>query len=62
VLKCGDGGIEAIEAPGGTFMLGVQWHTEERLEPEGFRLLAALAGGQSASPRKAIRARSTSTS
>lgn len=37
-----DGVIEAIEAPGEPFTLGVQWHPEENLAPEGIRLLAAF--------------------
>lgn len=39
-----DGVVEAIEAPGEQFTLGVQWHPEENLAPEGIRLLAAFIG------------------
>jgi putative glutamine amidotransferase len=39
-----DGVIEAIEAPGDQYTVGVQWHPEERLEPEGLRIMASLVG------------------
>jgi len=35
-----DGVIEAVEIPGGNFVLGVQWHPEERLDD--LRLFAAI--------------------
>ena len=37
-----DGVVEAIEAPGDDFVLGVQWHPEERLDPQGLKLLTAF--------------------
>lgn len=37
-----DGVIEAIEADDGSFCLGVQWHPEERLDPEGIALIRAF--------------------
>ena len=37
-----DGVIEAIEATDGGFCLGVQWHPEERLDPEGITLIRAF--------------------
>ncbi|MCD2442578.1 gamma-glutamyl-gamma-aminobutyrate hydrolase family protein [Agromyces sp. SYSU K20354] len=37
-----DGVIEAIEATDGAFCLGVQWHPEERLDPEGIALIRAF--------------------
>lgn len=37
-----DGVIEAIETTDGTFCLGVQWHPEERLDPEGITLIRAF--------------------
>lgn len=37
-----DGVVEAIEAPAESFTLGVQWHPEENLAPEGVRLMAAF--------------------
>lgn len=37
-----DGVIEAIEATDGSFCLGVQWHPEERLDPEGIALIRAF--------------------
>jgi putative glutamine amidotransferase len=37
-----DGVIEAIEATDGPFCLGVQWHPEERLDPEGIALIRAF--------------------
>jgi putative glutamine amidotransferase len=37
-----DGVVEAIEAPGEAFTLGVQWHPEENLAPEGTALFAAF--------------------
>ncbi|MFD1210467.1 gamma-glutamyl-gamma-aminobutyrate hydrolase family protein [Arthrobacter sp. GCM10027362] len=37
-----DGVVEALEAPDDTFLLGVQWHPEERLDPEGLQLLTAF--------------------
>jgi putative glutamine amidotransferase len=37
-----DGVIEAIETSDGTFCLGVQWHPEERLDPEGLALIKAF--------------------
>jgi putative glutamine amidotransferase len=37
-----DGVIEALEEPGDVFVLGVQWHPEERLDPEGRQLLTAF--------------------
>ncbi|MEE4023236.1 gamma-glutamyl-gamma-aminobutyrate hydrolase family protein [Gordonia sp. PKS22-38] len=35
-----DGLVEAVEAPGGDFVVGVQWHPEERLDD--LRLFAAV--------------------
>jgi gamma-glutamyl-gamma-aminobutyrate hydrolase PuuD len=32
--RCPDGVIEAVEAPGKRFMVGVQWHPEFMLDPE----------------------------
>lgn len=37
-----DGVVEAIEATDGGFCLGVQWHPEERLDPEGIALIRAF--------------------
>jgi putative glutamine amidotransferase len=37
-----DGVVEAIETTDGTFCLGVQWHPEERLDPEGLALIRAF--------------------
>lgn len=37
-----DGVIEAVEATDGAFCLGVQWHPEERLDPEGIALIRAF--------------------
>ena len=37
-----DGVVEAIEAVDGAFCLGVQWHPEERLDPEGIALIRAF--------------------
>ena len=37
-----DGVVEAIEAVDGSFCLGVQWHPEERLDPEGITLIRAF--------------------
>lgn len=37
-----DGVIEAIESSDGSFCLGVQWHPEERLDPEGLWLIGAF--------------------
>lgn len=37
-----DGVVEAVEADDGSFCLGVQWHPEERLEPEGLALITAF--------------------
>jgi len=37
-----DGVIEAIEATDGGFCLGVQWHPEERLDPEGITIIRAF--------------------
>lgn len=37
-----DGVIEAVEAADGPFCLGVQWHPEERLDPEGLALVRAF--------------------
>lgn len=37
-----DGVVEAIEAADGSFCLGVQWHPEERLDPEGLDLVRAF--------------------
>ncbi|GAA1779295.1 gamma-glutamyl-gamma-aminobutyrate hydrolase [Leucobacter iarius] len=37
-----DGVIEAAETDDGSFVVGVQWHPEERLDPESLRLLRAL--------------------
>jgi putative glutamine amidotransferase len=37
-----DGVIEAIETTDGSFCLGVQWHPEERLDPEGIALIRAF--------------------
>lgn len=36
--RADDGVIEAIENPADRFTVGVQWHPEERLDPEGARL------------------------
>ncbi|GAA4051647.1 gamma-glutamyl-gamma-aminobutyrate hydrolase family protein [Arthrobacter methylotrophus] len=37
-----DGVVEAVEAPGEQYAVGVQWHPEERLDPEGLRIVASL--------------------
>jgi putative glutamine amidotransferase len=37
-----DGVVEAIETTDGSFCLGVQWHPEERLDPEGIALIRAF--------------------
>ncbi|MFC7765917.1 gamma-glutamyl-gamma-aminobutyrate hydrolase family protein [Leucobacter soli] len=37
-----DGIVEAVEAADGSFCLGVQWHPEERLDPEGLDLMKAF--------------------
>jgi putative glutamine amidotransferase len=37
-----DGVVEAIESVDGAFCLGVQWHPEERLDPEGIALIRAF--------------------
>ena len=37
-----DGVVEAIESAEGAFCLGVQWHPEERLDPEGIALIRAF--------------------
>jgi len=37
-----DGVVEAIETTDGAFCLGVQWHPEERLDPEGIALIRAF--------------------
>ena len=37
-----DGVVEAVEASDGSFCLGVQWHPEERLDPEGLDLVRAF--------------------
>ena len=37
-----DGVIEAIETTDGAFCLGVQWHPEERLDPDGLALVEAF--------------------
>ncbi|MCB1273064.1 MAG: gamma-glutamyl-gamma-aminobutyrate hydrolase family protein [Leucobacter sp.] len=37
-----DGVVEAVEAADGSFCLGVQWHPEERLDPEGLDLMRAF--------------------
>lgn len=37
-----DGVIEALEAPGDEYFLGVQWHPEERFDPEGLKLLSSF--------------------
>lgn len=37
-----DGVVEAIETSDGSFCLGVQWHPEERLDPEGITLIRAF--------------------
>ncbi|MEI5583249.1 gamma-glutamyl-gamma-aminobutyrate hydrolase family protein, partial [Agromyces sp. CCNWLW208] len=39
-----DGVVEAIETTDGAFCVGVQWHPEERLEPEGLALIRAFVG------------------
>ncbi|WP_232498675.1 gamma-glutamyl-gamma-aminobutyrate hydrolase family protein [Agromyces humatus] len=43
-----DGVIEAIEAADGAFCLGVQWHPEERLDPEGIALIRAFVAAAGA--------------
>jgi putative glutamine amidotransferase len=43
VAWAADGTVEALEHPGPGFVLGVQWHPEER-RPSGSRLFAALVG------------------
>ncbi|WP_449283233.1 gamma-glutamyl-gamma-aminobutyrate hydrolase family protein, partial [Leucobacter sp.] len=37
-----DGVVEAVETADGSFCLGVQWHPEERLDPEGLDLIRAF--------------------
>lgn len=46
-----DGVIEAIEATDGAFCLGVQWHPEERLDPEGIALIRAFVDASRAFAR-----------
>ncbi|GAA4370939.1 gamma-glutamyl-gamma-aminobutyrate hydrolase family protein [Agromyces bauzanensis] len=52
-----DGVVEAIEATEGAFCLGVQWHPEERLDPEGIALIRAFvaAAGSKTLAKFAIR-------
>ncbi|MGH3950479.1 MAG: gamma-glutamyl-gamma-aminobutyrate hydrolase family protein [Pseudonocardiaceae bacterium] len=48
-----DGTIEAVEMPGESFVLGVQWHPEEHAAPAGARgtsTAPAGAGGTSTAP------------
>ncbi|MFE5672076.1 gamma-glutamyl-gamma-aminobutyrate hydrolase family protein [Agromyces sp. NPDC056523] len=54
-----DGLIEAIETTDGSFCLGVQWHPEERLDPEGITLIkafvsAARAHGRAGAPVREV--------
>jgi len=46
-----DGVVEALEAPGKGFVLGVQWHPEELMEgaPRMKRLFEAFIGAAAAS-------------
>lgn len=37
-----DGVVEAVEAADGSFCVGVQWHPEERLDPEGLDIIRAF--------------------
>jgi putative glutamine amidotransferase len=46
-----DGLIEAIETTDGSFCLGVQWHPEERLDPEGITLIKAFISAARAHAR-----------
>ncbi|MFH5821161.1 gamma-glutamyl-gamma-aminobutyrate hydrolase family protein [Georgenia sp. AZ-5] len=39
-----DGVVEAIETTSGPFCLGVQWHPEQQLAPEGLALFSAFVG------------------
>jgi putative glutamine amidotransferase len=50
-----DGVIEAIEALEGAFCLGVQWHPEERLDPEGIALIRAFVAAAKAGATSALR-------
>ena len=53
-----DGVIEAIEAIDGGFCLGVQWHPEERLDPEGITLIRAFIAAARARARAKFAVRS----
>ena len=48
VARSGDGSLEAIERPGGWFVLGVQWHPEVAEDAGLFRALVQEAAGRSA--------------
>ncbi|MBM7505165.1 gamma-glutamyl-gamma-aminobutyrate hydrolase family protein [Agromyces aurantiacus] len=50
-----DGVIEAIETTDGSFCLGVQWHPEERLDPEGIVLIRAFVDAARAHARSQVR-------
>lgn len=50
-----DGVVEAIETVDGSFCLGVQWHPEERLDPEGIALIRAFVDAASAWAMSATR-------
>ncbi|HEY5856971.1 MAG TPA: gamma-glutamyl-gamma-aminobutyrate hydrolase family protein [Aldersonia sp.] len=39
-----DGVIEALESVDARYVVGVQWHPEERMDPEGEQLLASFIG------------------
>jgi putative glutamine amidotransferase len=55
VAHCADGTIEAVEAPGPEFMLGVQWHVEGLAhQPRHGALFAALVAA-AADPVRALR-------
>ncbi|MGP0032306.1 MAG: gamma-glutamyl-gamma-aminobutyrate hydrolase family protein [Acidimicrobiales bacterium] len=41
--RSADGVIEAVEVPGSSFVLGVQWHPEESGDPRPFAALVAAA-------------------
>jgi putative glutamine amidotransferase len=56
VARAADGTIEAVEAPGSHFVLGVQWHAEGLVhQPRHFSLFAALVAA-AAGAEQALRA------
>ena len=56
VAYAADGTIEAIEAPGARFMLGVQWHAEGLVsQPRHLALFEALVVAARAEPALPLR-------